>query len=204
MFEVVNNNFFTDITCTKSVDDIKSNDFRWYDKDGYELCIAERKFYQAMQFPLTECLYHICWQDTWLKANDNRFILDHCMLMHRCDFAEDAERQIQSFRNSNPRAQLLLKSRKKWGFDFALDYVDDQGEVWEIAHIEWDSYDLQEVIDMKSQIQESILSKDWHDISRSILEKKHEWLNLEGFKQNDFKAKFIFGWNFAERTQKSV
>lgn len=204
MFEVVNDNFIKNITCTKSVDDLESNDFRWYDKDGYELCIAERKFYKAMHFPLTECLYHICWQDEWLKINNPRFILDHCMLLHRCDFAEDAEQQIKSFKNLNPRAQLLLKSRKKWGFDFALDYIDDHGDVWEIAHIEWDSYDLQEVVDMKSKIQESVLSKDWEDISRTVIDKKDEWINLEGFKQNDYKAKLIFGWNFAERTQKSV
>jgi hypothetical protein len=204
MFEVVNNNFIKDITCIKSVDDLCAEDFRWYDKDGYELCIAERKFYRAMNFPLTECLYHICWQDEWLKTNNNRFLLDHCMLLHRCDFADEAEEQIRSFRNHNPRAQLLLKSRKKWGIDFALDYVDDQGDVWEIVHIEWDSYNLEEVIETKSQIQEAVLSKDWEDISQTVIDKKHEWLNLEGYKQNDYKAKLIFGWNFAERTQKSV
>lgn len=204
MFEVVNNNFTKEITCTNPANNLNSDDFRWYDKDGYELCVAERKFYKSMNFPLTECLYHICWQDPWMNITDDRFILDHCMLMHRCDFAGDAAKQIESFKDTNPRSQLLLKSKRKWGFDFALDYADENKNVWEIVHIEWDSYDLNEVIEMKSRMQERILSADWADISINIIKKQDEWSNLEGFKQNDFKANFIFGWRFAERTQKSV
>lgn len=204
MFTVVNNNFNPNITCTLPVANLENNDFRWYDKDGYELCIAERKFYREMNFPLTECLYHICWQDAWLNVTDDRFILDHCMLLHRCDFAEAAAEQIKSFKDTNPRSQLLLKSKKKWGFDFALDYIDEEKNVWEIVHIEWDSYDLNEVIEMKSHIQEKVFSIDWEDISKHIIKKQDDWSRLEGFKQNDFKANMIFGWKFAERTQKSA
>jgi hypothetical protein len=203
MFDLVVNNFTKDITCTKTANLI-SEDFRWYDKDGFELCAAEKKLYAAMNFPLTECLYHLCWQDTWMNIQHPKFILDHCMLLHRCDFAGDAKNEITGLMTQNPKAQMLLKSKKKWGFDFALDYIDDRGSIWEIVHIEWDSYHFNEIVEMKESIQEKILSTDWESISKHIIAKESEWSNLEGFKQNDWKAKEIFGWTFAERTLKSL
>lgn len=203
MFNIFTNELTKNITCTKSAD-LEPADFRWYDKDGFELCTAEKKLYNKMQFPLTECLYHLCWQDTWLTTNHPSFIIDHSMLLHRCNFEEEAKEQIQSLSVENSRAQFLLQSKQKWGFDFALDYIDDHNKVWEIIHIEWDSYDFNEIIEMKENIQKEILSLDWEDISKHIVARKDDWSNLEGFKQNDWKAREIFGWTFAERTLKSL
>jgi len=202
-FNVVTDKFTKDITCTQSAD-LQPADFRWYDKDGFELCAAEKKLYSAMNFPLTECLYHICWQDTWLESNNPKILLDHCMLLHRCDFADSAVAEIQKLIPQNPKAQMLLKSKKKWGFDFALDYLDDNGNIWEVVHIEWDSYDFNEAADKLESIQEKIFLLDWEHISKYIIAKENDWSTLEGFKQNDFKAQEIFGWNFAERTLKSL
>ncbi len=203
MFDLIINEFTKNITCTQSAD-LKAADFRWYDKDGFELCSAEKKLYSAMNFPLTECLYHLCWQDPWMDIKHPNLMLDHCMLLHRCDFADAAENEIVNLIPENPKAQLLLKSKKKWGFDFALDYIDESNNIWEVVHIEWDSYNFNEILDMKESIQEKILSLDWESISKHIIARESEWSILEGFKQNDWKAREIFGWTFAERTLKSL
>ena len=203
MFNIVTPAYTKDITCTKT-SDLEVGDFRWYDKDGFELCPAEKKLYTEMDFPLTECLYHLCWQDTWLTTDHPNFLIDHAMLLHRCDFDSAAKEQIQSFTSKNPIAQLLLRSKKKWGFDFALDYIDDNQTIWEVVHIEWDSYNFNEVVDMTDSILEKILSSDWEDISSYIIKNKDEWSNLEGYRQNDWKAQQIFGWSLCERTLKSI
>jgi len=202
MFKLVNENLTENITCTKSAA-LEPADFSWYDKDGFELCTAEKKLYKATGFPLTECLYHLCWQDTWLKSNHHNLIIDHAMLLHRCDFDGEAKDQLKRASVETPTAQFLLRTKKKWGFDFALDYVDFEGKIWEVIHIEWDSYDYDEIVNMKNAVQEKILSLDWEDISKHIIAKESEWSNLSGFKQNDWKAKEIFGWTFAEKTLKS-
>jgi hypothetical protein len=52
--------------CSSSVDNLTADDFLYYDKDGFELNLAEQKYYSAMNHPINhpilknKDLIHVC------------------------------------------------------------------------------------------------------------------------------------------------
>ena len=102
-----------------------------------------------------------------------------------------------------PQATLLINTKTKWGFDFALDTMDDEGNVFEVLHIEYDDYDYYNFINKMLAFEYKLRHTDWIDAGRRVLDNKNSWQNLKGFEQNNWKAKFLLGWSRAEYTEKS-
>ncbi len=193
--------------CNEPIYDIVADDFKFYDKDGFELNQAEQKYYEMMGHPIHHpILNHSCWQEPWfaLERSNTNLILDHCMVLHRCSYSEHAEYQLKKIKKDIPEAEWLLKTKQKWGFDFALDAVDEQGNIYEVLHIEYDSYDYQTFSTHMISFDFKVRHTDWYDAAKKILEHQDEWKNLKGFAQNDWKAKFLIGWKKAEFTEKSL
>lgn len=196
--------FYADITCHREGHYVRRSDFNYYDKDGFELTVAERKIYQDNYFPLTDCLNHWAFQTPWLELQsnvNNGLHLDHCILLHRCDFADDALAQIQCFRH--PGAVFMSQTKPKWGFDFAMDHLDAVDDVVEVLHIELDDYDFNRIDDKRRETESWLLRQDWVDLAQQVRKHSDEWQSLHGFAQNDWKAKYLMGWNRAEYTEKS-
>lgn len=191
--------------CSTAVGDIEAKDFLYYDKDGFELNIAEQKFYRAQGHPLNDCLNHICYQQPWFEVrySDSPLILDHSMILHRCAYSGKAQEQLEQLKASIPYAALLLKTKAKWGFDFALDAVID-GQIVEVLHVEYDSYDYEYFKTRMICMEYSIKHTDWIDAANRVWDKKAEWQHLRGFEQNHWKANFLLGWHKAEQTEKSI
>lgn len=193
-------------TCNKAVNDLNKDDFLFYDKDGFELNVAERKFYHAMNFPIDNpILNHCCWQEPWfeLEQTDQGLILDHSMFLCRCAYGGDALKQLESLKKSIPQADLLIKTKIKWGFDFALDAVVD-GNLFEVIHIEYDSNDYETFKNRMIQFDYLVRHNDWQDSAKRIWALKDKWQHLKGFDQNHWKAKFLINWDKAEYTEKSI
>ena len=149
--------------CTKDVS-LTDGDFSFFDKDGYELTLAERRYYRAMGFPVSECLHHKCWQEPWLEIADSENIFfDHCLILHRAGFSGDALEQLHEIKHLEPRATYLINSIPKWGFDFALDGIDSQGNCFEVVHIEYDSRDVNKFIDQVGKTEKQVYNIDWVD-----------------------------------------
>jgi hypothetical protein len=178
----------------------------YFDKDGFELTPMEREFYWVNGFPIpNDILYHTCFNTHWMNLSSEApsgFILDHCILLHRCDFTEAAKEQLLSFRNEFPKVNYLLQCKQKWGLDLALDYYDGN-EINEIIHIEQDFHTSEECTAYKENIEKFVLATDWEDAAKRLVKKKDEWSSLIGFAQNDWKAKF-FGFPKAELTHKAL
>lgn len=194
-------------SCVKSVRDLNADDFQYYDKDGFELNQAEQKFYSEMKYPVdTPILNHRCWQEPWfeLEQKVENLILDHSMFLCRCNYEREAEDQLKSLRLSMPLADFLLKTRRKWGFDFALDAVADDGTAYEVLHVEYDACDYEDFKNRMIQFEWTVRHTDWLNVARRIWDQKDQWQNLAGFAQNDWKADYILGWQKAEYTQKTV
>ncbi len=194
-------------SCHRSVDDLSVNDFQYYDKDGFELCIAEQKFYAAMKYPIDNpILNHTCWQEPWfeLEKNVDRLILDHCIFLCRCNYDEDAEKQLSLLKKTVPQADLLLRTKRKWGFDFALDAVSEDGTVYEVLHIEYDNYNYDEFKKRMMIFEWAVRHTDWHDAAQKVWDHRDSWQNLKGFDQNHWKANYLLNWNKAEYTEKSI
>lgn len=205
MISVYDYKILQDPVCVKPNYNIfDSDDFRYYDKDGFELNQAEIGFYRAMGYSLNDCLNHHCFQQNWLSINYSGLYLDHCLILHRCRYDNEAHAQLYNLRQRIPAASLIMNTREKWGFDFALDAVDLDCNLYEVLHIECDFTSYDEFLQELDQIQKRILEIDWSDAARRVLESRDQWANLKGFEQNHWKAKFLLGWNKSEYTEKTI
>jgi hypothetical protein len=193
-------------SCSKAVVELDKDDFLYYDKDGFELNKAEQKFYQAMAFPINyPLLNHTCWQEPWFELEDHveGLVLDHSMFLCRCNYIGAAEEQLRSLKKDIPQVDLLLRTKAKWGYDFALDAVRD-GEIFEVLHVEYDSNDYHQFSEHMMRFGWTVRHTDWYDAANRIWEKRSEWQQLKSFDQNHWKAQYLLGWAKAEYTEKST
>jgi hypothetical protein len=200
-------NIISDPTCNEPIYKIVAEEFKFYDKDGFELNQAEQQYYKMMKHPINyPILNHTCWQEPWFELlwKDQGLILDHCMILHRCNYSGYAKYQLEKIKKEIPEAEWLLSTKQKWGFDFALDAVDSNGNIYEVLHIEYDNYQYDEFMKKMISFDYKIRHTDWIDASKRVLKKQDEWKNLTGFAQNDWKADFLLGWKKAEYTEKSL
>jgi hypothetical protein len=186
--------------------EVDREDFRYYDKDGFELNQAEQKFYAANDLPLNDVLNHLCWQEPWFELEDrnNNLILDHSMFLCRASYEGPAREQLSELKPTIPTADLLLRTRQKWGFDFALDAVSNDGTVFEVLHVEYDNYDYEQFKQELIMFDHRVRHTDWQDSALLIWCKRDEWQHLKGFEQNHWKSKYLIGWSKAEYTEKAV
>lgn len=192
--------------CFTAVEDLHADDFRYYDKDGFELNCAEQKFYSAEGFPVGyPILNHCCWQEPWFELEDEvaDLILDHSMFLCRCDYNGAAREQLMKLKNTLPTADYLLRTRVKWGYDFALDAVRD-GTIFEVLHVEYDHTDFESFRDHMIHFDWIVRHTDWQDAADRVWQHRKEWQNLKGFEQNHWKAQFLLSWKKAEYTEKAV
>lgn len=192
--------------CEKPVDNLELSDFDYYDKDGFELNKAEQKFYLANKYPIDyDCLNHRCYQEPWFELDsqgkEQGLLLDHALILHRCEYAGEAARQLTSWSKQTPKAHYLLNCRPKWGYDLALDYYDGRSLV-EVIHIEVDCSEYKKFTDKLVHIEYFIKHADWISIAKSVLANKDKWQHLKGFEQNHWKANYVLGWDKAEYTEK--
>lgn len=207
MFRRHNVTLMSNPVCFKPVNNLEDLDFQFYDKDGFELNVAERKFYEAMGYPIHyPILNHHCWQEPWfeLDKKPDNLILDHSMFLCRCSYDGDAANQLKEIKKNIPIADYLLRSRRKWGFDFALDAVAEDGTVYEVLHVEYDNYDFDTFKNRMILFEWAVRHNDWVDAAKKIWDCRNLWQHLKGFEQNDWKANYLIGWNKAEYTEKTI
>ena len=194
----------TDLICDRLCLDLHRSDFRYYDKDGFELNTAEQKFYKIMGHRLSNCLNHLALTQTWYSSQDPRLIIDHSLILYRCEYTGHARQQLEHLKPCVPQASLLLATEPKWGFDFALDSIDHQGNLYEVLHIEFDSKNFDHFSTRLESVQTQIDNIDWQDAAERILSSKAEWQALSGFEQNNWKSQYLLTWQRSEYTLKAL
>lgn len=190
-----------DAVCNQLVSNLIATDFLYYDKDGFELNKAEQKYYEAMGYPVdTTILNHCCWQQNWIVSDTE--LIDHSIVLCRCHYTGDARNQLKQLIKIYPFADYLLQTKAQWGLDFSLDAVRDQ-TTFEVIHCEIDNRDYDQFCEEKSILERTLVNMDWGDAATRVWNNKSEWIHLKGFDQNHWKAKYLLGWNKAERIEKS-
>ena len=174
--------------------------FKDFDKDGYEVPTPlEHLHYEANGVELNrEIQFHIAPVQEWyrdIEQSEHGLVLDHCMLLTRYAFADQAREQIQDVCRNRPILQKLLNIKPKWGIDFSLDYVTHE-VVMEVIHIEQDFDILEDAYDAKQRLENIIDKTDWYDGALQLWKRKDEWENLSSDDHSDYKAQF-FGWERA-------
>lgn len=193
--------------CERPVAGLTEHDFLYYDKDGFELNQAEQKYYSAMSFPITHpILNHCCWQEPWFELEDKtkNLILDHSMFLCRAGYTNGALEQLKTFEKTIPYANLLIKTKIKWGYDFALDAVASDGTVFEVLHIEYDHTNYDIFMTQMIKFDYTVRHTNWNDAANRVWQQRDQWQGLKGFEQNNWKAKYLLGWDRAEHTEKSI
>ena len=192
--------------CSKTVESLEEQDFFYYDKDGFELNVIEQKFYQAMGYPINyPILNHTCWQEPWfeLEKNVKDIFLDHSMFLCRCNYVDHALAQLKEIKSKFPRADYLINTKAKWGYDFALDAIRD-GTTFEVIHVEYDNRNYDVFSDHMLRFDYTVRHTDWKDAANKVWSQRCQWEGLTGFEQNHWKAKFLLGWKLSEYTEKSI
>jgi hypothetical protein len=174
----------------KSVDSTK-----YFDQNGYDLCPLEQLYAQYnSDVDLTKYRnVRISIHKPWFSQEDklSGYVLNHSMLLERKGYDGLALEQLRDWSRVNPLLYKLINYKSKWGLDFSLDYVDLSGECMEVLHYEYDGFDINEINLVKTKFENKIITCNFDEIVKDLINKKSEWFNLEFFDQSDWKTKYF-------------
>jgi hypothetical protein len=112
-------------------------------------------------------------------------------LFERKGYSGAALTQLKHWANDLPLINKVVALRPKWGLDFSMDYVDSQGNTFEILHWEYDGFDYDEIAAVKSTVEPMLSNIDWNDAGQRVLKAKEEWHHLDFFQQSNWKCNYF-------------
>lgn len=180
---------------------IKSNKCTYlFDQNGYDLCPLEIEYAKynidkdsSTYITLHRNEKHISLQTPWFTQKDKMegYVLNHSMLLERFGYSGAALEQMREFAKINPLIYKVINIRSKWGIDFSLDYVDREGNCFEIFHYEHDNFELVRTLRAKKMIEDMVINRNFDLTAKELLERKNEWYYLEFFDQSDWKCEYF-------------
>lgn len=164
-----------------------------FDQNGYHLTKIEQAYGEVNGYPLTKRRHETVLRQNWMTMFGPKLgaHFNHCDLFERKGYKDEAKDQLQYYAEYNPLLWKLVKLKPKYGIDVSIDYVDNEGNVFEVFHFEWDSFEYEAVIEKKELIQDVILNTDWDMKAKELLDRKKEWYYLEFFEQSKWKTDFF-------------
>lgn len=167
-----------------------------FDQNGYDLTDLEILYSKANTNQHSEHrnYTHIAIKKPWFEPVSKSIcgpVLNHSLLFERKGYAGAARKQLEQWAKINPLIWKVAKYRPKWGLDFSLDYVSDDGDVFEILHYEFDSFSYDEVQGRKEFLDQHLITIDWQDAARHLLNHKEEWYTLDFFAQSLWKCNYF-------------
>ena len=192
------NNFNPNPYCTLPIDLDESIDLKstidTFDQNGFDLTDLEILYAKKMDLDIKKVRHtHFVLKDDWFTAEptDRGCHINHAVIFERKGFAGAAKEQMIELADKCPLIHKVLQIKPKWGLDFSVDYADAQGNVFEVLHWEWDTFDFEEIQQKKKQMDIFLLSQDWNKMAKQLLDRKEEWYKLGFFEQSDYKTKFF-------------
>lgn len=164
-----------------------------FDQNGYRLTKLESHYAGANNHPITLHRHEVSLRQDWFtddKPNTGAHI-NHAFLFERKGYQGEALNQLKEFAKVNHLIHKLIDYRGKWGVDLSIDYVDAGGNSMELLHFEFDSFNANEISDIKGRVETIVEAVDWEFASKLILERKAEWIDLEFFDQSKWKTDFF-------------
>jgi len=164
-----------------------------FDQSGYDLCKLEQEYAKANLGSHDYMRYKACIKQDWfLKETEHKGVhINHSDLYERKGYHGYALEQLTHWVPGNNLLWKMIKLKPKWGIDISIDYVDDQGNVMELFHYEWDDTKLETVLDKKEIIELIIENNDWEDVAKTKLLRKDEWAHLDFTGQSEWTTKFL-------------
>jgi hypothetical protein len=164
-----------------------------FDQNGYRLTKLESHYAGVNSYSTVNHRHEVTLRQDWYR--DDRPLtgvhLNHAYLFERKGYEGAALEQLKQYAQKNNLINKLINYRGKWGVDFSMDYVDSKGNSMELLHFEYDSFNYNEIRDIKGKVENIVERADWDLAAQILLEKKHEWINLEFFEQSKYKTDFF-------------
>ena len=189
------------------VDQIIFQGVELFDQNGYDMCRVEQVYAEWNGYKPKEHREKYTNKEVWMvDIEDSREgpHINHCDIYQRRGFGGDALLQLEDIALKHPIFNKLTKMTPKWGVDISIDYVNRQGECFELLHFEWDDFNLPTVLEKKTIIEEKFAPFDpqqWNICANEMLTRQKEWKNLPFFEQSDWKQRF---WGLPKEQFKEV
>ncbi len=171
-----------------------AEDVALFDQNGYDLTDLEKHYaYSNWSKPKKHREHRMALKQSWFTQDHalEGAHLNHSLLFERKGYAGDALKELQLWARALPLIHKIIALKPKWGLDFSMDYVDRQGNAFEILHWEWDSFDYNEIEAVKETIEPVLKAVDWQDAGQNILAKKDQWHHLDFFAQSRWKCEYF-------------
>lgn len=169
-----------------------SNCVDLFDVNGYDLTPLEQD-YAEVNTPAADHRYKKALKYAWFKTTNvivEGVHINHALLFERKAYSGVALEQLKAWSDKLPLVNKLRKIKSKWGIDLSIDYVDREGNVFEVFHYEWDDFEYDRVVQAKEDIEKLALNMDWEDAAKQLIKRKEEWASLPFFEQSDWKCRF--------------
>ena len=177
----------------KELPDVES--IALFDQNGYDLSDLEIAYSKVNNdwSSLHRNYRHIALKKQWFtqELKTQSSVLNHALIFERKGYQGAALQQLTCWAREMPLLWKVARIRPKWGLDFSIDWADTQGNVFEILHYEYDSFDYDEIVEVKRNLEDLIKTTDWDQSAIRLLEKKSEWHHLDFFAQSAYKCSFF-------------
>jgi hypothetical protein len=163
-----------------------------FDQNGYHLTKAEQTFLSRNGYEKIARRHEDCLRQDWIKWDKKEGAhINHSDIFERKGFADQALEQLLTIAEEyNPMLYKLVKMKPKWGIDISIDYVSKDA-VFEVFHYEWDSFNYEELVEKKYEIENLVLKLDWDTVALELWNVKEEWINLDFFDQTKWRTDYF-------------
>jgi hypothetical protein len=171
-----------------------AEDVALFDQNGYDLTDLEKHYaYSNWSKPKKHREHRVALKQPWFTQEHTLegAVLNHSLLFERKGYAGAALEELQHWARALPLINKVIAIRPKWGLDFSMDYVDRQGNAFEVLHWEWDSFNYDEIQAVKLEIEPVLKAIDWQYAAQNILAKKDSWHDLDFFAQSAWKCNYF-------------
>ncbi len=169
-------------------------DLLLFDQNGYDLTELEKHFASSnCAGPDSHRCHRTALKKPWF-TQDYKIegpVLNHSLLFERKGYQGPALLQLKSWAQKLPLVYKVIALKPKWGLDFSMDWVDREGNAFEVLHWEWDSFDYIEIEAVRKIIEPVLAAIDWQDAGQQILAKKDQWHHLDFFAQSRWKCRYF-------------
>ncbi len=163
-----------------------------FDQNGYHLTPIEQQFADVNGYPMVVRRHETVIRKPWLRLSNvtTGAHINHSDLFERKGYSNEALSQLKLYVAQNNLLWKIIKMKPKWGIDISIDYTDEVGNVFEVFHYEWDSFEYNAVAEKKCEIENFVLSQDWDECAKEVLKRRDEWFDLDFFGQSKWRTDF--------------